>query len=209
MKSEVIDRRRTLFFSIYSTFKKIESNEKPKRKDLYAALKDLDEEKAEWIQFKETTSDELWVRIVDRYALLVRSAVNRVRLSIPVGVGRGDLIDFAFNGLFEAIEDFDPALGDKFTPYAMPKISASIRRQIRNLNWLPMSVRKQFKKIERLRKKYSGSRESEIERITISCGIPYDRVKVIERISSDQEIRKELKRSLRDILIVRGSPLQK
>jgi RNA polymerase sigma factor for flagellar operon FliA len=60
-----------------------------------------------------------------------------------------DLISYGLGGLISAIERFDPTREIKFETYAITRIRGAIIDELRNLDWVPRSVRARAREIER------------------------------------------------------------
>ena len=52
-------------------------------------------------------------------------------------------------GLIDAIERFDPQRGVKFETFATPRIRGAIYDGLRQLDWVPRSVRSRAREVER------------------------------------------------------------
>jgi RNA polymerase sigma-B factor len=70
--------------------------------------------------------------LVERYANIVRSCVARYRDSPE---SAEDLSQVGYVGLMKAINNFDPAVGDKLAAYAQPCVSGEIKRHFRDKRW--------------------------------------------------------------------------
>lgn len=79
---------------------------------------------------------------------LVTFHVDRIAVNLPNNVDRDDLESFAFMGLFDALNKFEPERELKFDTYASFRIRGSIIDGLRQEDWLPRSLREKTKKIE-------------------------------------------------------------
>ena len=70
--------------------------------------------------------------LVDRYQKLVRSCVRRY-LDSPEPAE--DLMQVGYVGLLKAINNFDPAFGNRLSAYAAPCISGEVKRHFRDKRW--------------------------------------------------------------------------
>jgi RNA polymerase sigma factor for flagellar operon FliA len=68
---------------------------------------------------------------------------------LPGHVEEADLISYGLGGLISAIERFDLARAVKFETYAITRIRGAIIDELRNLDWVPRSVRARAREIER------------------------------------------------------------
>ncbi|MCX7984355.1 MAG: FliA/WhiG family RNA polymerase sigma factor [Bacteroidetes bacterium] len=60
-----------------------------------------------------------------------------------------DLMQLGMLGLMDAVKRFDPSRGVQFQTYALNRIRGTIQDELRKLDWVPRSVRKQTKKMEK------------------------------------------------------------
>ncbi len=100
-------------------------------------------------RYAETRSPELRGELVGRFIPLARSlALRYERGAEPLE----DLLQVAALGLVKAIDGFDPSLGKRFGPYAVPTILGELRRHFRDHVWnlrLPRGLQELAMKIER------------------------------------------------------------
>ena len=114
------------------------------------------------IEFKAVDADELWRRfkedgderaceqLVVVYSPLVKYLAGRVGAKLPSHVGSADLISYGLVGLIQAIERFDLSRGLKFRIFAASRIREAIIDELRNLDWVPRSVRTKARELERV-----------------------------------------------------------
>lgn len=106
----------------------------------------LEQAWAEWIESRTPTSRE-W--LVVHYASLVKFVAGRVASGLPRHVEVADLVSAGVFGLMGALDRFDPGNGAKFETYAVPRIRGAILDGLRQLDWVPRTVRSRAKSIER------------------------------------------------------------
>jgi len=94
-------------------------------------------------------SEEERETMVRQYAPLVKYIASRISMRVPPNVSLDDLISCGTMGLLDAISKFDPAKNVKFKTYAEVRIRGSILDGLRNLDWIPRSVRKKIQEMER------------------------------------------------------------
>ncbi|MBI2881383.1 MAG: FliA/WhiG family RNA polymerase sigma factor [Candidatus Tectomicrobia bacterium] len=92
-------------------------------------------------------------RFIEEFAPRVRYIASRIASRLPSHVDLGDLISCGVIGLIDAIEKFDPSKNVKFETYAEFRIRGAILDELRNLDWVPRSVRQ---KAAQLEKAYEG-----------------------------------------------------
>ena len=72
---------------------------------------------------------------------LVRYIAGRLAIGLPNSVEMDDLVHSGVVGLIEAMDHFDPSRGIKFETYAYHRIRGAVMDMLRELDWLPRSVR--------------------------------------------------------------------
>ncbi len=109
----------------------------------------MDKETIEyWRAWKEEKDEEAGNRLVSLYRPLVDFAVQRYAAALPSSVQRDDLNSFAYQGLLDALEKFEPERDLKFETYAGWRIKGAIIDGLRQNDWVPRSVRDKARKIE-------------------------------------------------------------
>jgi RNA polymerase sigma factor for flagellar operon FliA len=109
----------------------------------------MDELAALWAEFKETASPQARERLILHYAPLVKYVASRVATGLPASVEQADLVSYGMFGLIDALEKFEPARGNKFETYAIPRIKGAIIDELRAMDWVPRSVRFKAREIEK------------------------------------------------------------
>jgi RNA polymerase sigma factor for flagellar operon FliA len=75
------------------------------------------------------------------HADLVRSIAYRVGQRLPAHVDRGDLVGVGMIGLLEAATRYRPSTGVPFEAFARRRVHGAIMDSLRDLDWVPRSVR--------------------------------------------------------------------
>src|SRR4029079_3222110 len=101
-----------------------------------------------WRRFKEETSQDARDQLILQFAPLVKYVASRVATGLPATVEQADLVSYGMFGLIDALEKFDPARGNKFETYAIPRIKGAIIDELRAMDWVPRSVRFKAREIE-------------------------------------------------------------
>jgi len=109
----------------------------------------MDELAALWAEFKGTASPQARERLILHYAPLVKYVASRVATGLPASVEQADLVSYGMFGLIDALEKFEPARGNKFETYAIPRIKGAIIDELRSMDWVPRSVRFKARQIEK------------------------------------------------------------
>ena len=103
----------------------------------------------QWEKWLKLGSSSARDHLIVAYAPLVKFVAGRVGSGLPASVDPGDLVSSGVLGLIDAIERFDPQFGVKFETFATPRIRGAIYDGLRELDWVPRSVRTHAKDIER------------------------------------------------------------
>ena len=114
--------------------------------------------KEEWLEMDE---DELWTLyiktkephirdvLIEKYSPLVKYVAGKIAMNMPREVEYDDLVGWGVFGLFDAIDKFLPERDVKFKTYAVLRIQGAIYDALRADDWVPRSVRKKAKEVER------------------------------------------------------------
>lgn len=102
-----------------------------------------------WAEFKASASPAARERLILHYAPLVKYVASRVATGLPASVEQADLVSYGMFGLIDALEKFEPARGNKFETYAIPRIKGAIIDELRAMDWVPRSVRFKAREIEK------------------------------------------------------------
>jgi RNA polymerase sigma factor FliA len=87
-------------------------------------------------------------KIITENASLVRFIAERIAIRLPPHISKEELISAGTMGLFDALNDYDLSQGTKFKTYATYRIKGAILDELRRLDWVPRSIRRDIKKIE-------------------------------------------------------------
>ena len=114
--------------------------------------------------------------LIRTYVPLVKFVAHRISARLPSHVELDDLIHSGILGLMDAIEKFEPARGIKFKTYAELRIKGAILDGLRDLDWVPRSLRRKKKDIENayhLLEQQMG-RAATDEEVAAHLGIPLE-----------------------------------
>lgn len=81
---------------------------------------------------------------------------ERERTRLPAEVDADDLRQAATIALMDAIERFDPALGNKFETFCGLRLRGGIVDSLRRLDWVPRLVRVRSARVERARQRFGA-----------------------------------------------------
>jgi RNA polymerase sigma factor for flagellar operon FliA len=99
-----------------------------------------------WLNRRNAASRD---HLIVHYSPLVKFVAGRVGAGLPNSVDPGDLVSSGVFGLIDAIDRFDPARAVKFETFAAPRIRGAIYDGLRQLDWVPRSVRSRAREVER------------------------------------------------------------
>ncbi len=101
-----------------------------------------------WIDYKETGNEKIREHFVLKYAPLVKHIAGKISYKIKGAAEFDDLLGYGAIGLLDAISKYDPYKKIKFNTYAMTRIRGAIYDELRNLDWIPRTIRQKAKKLE-------------------------------------------------------------
>ncbi|MFA7567420.1 MAG: RNA polymerase sigma factor WhiG [Alkalispirochaeta sp.] len=101
-----------------------------------------------WRLYRKTKEEAVRNRFVKQYLPLVKYVAGKLAVGMPQSVEFDDLVSYGVIGLFDAIEKFDPGKHVKFKTYAVTRIRGSIFDQLRQLDWVPRSIRQKARELE-------------------------------------------------------------
>jgi RNA polymerase sigma factor for flagellar operon FliA len=101
-----------------------------------------------WQQYQDSRDHRIRDRLVEQYAPLVKYVAGKVAANLPSSVEYDDLVGYGVFGLFDAIDKFDPEKHVKFKTYAVTRIRGAMYDHLREMDWVPRSVRQKAKEIE-------------------------------------------------------------
>ena len=103
-----------------------------------------------WKNYIETKSPAIKEQIINEYAYLIKYVAGRLSMYFGTNVEFDDLVGYGAFGLIDAIDKFDINKGVKFETYASLRIRGSIIDSIRDLDWVPRSLRQKNKELEKV-----------------------------------------------------------
>jgi RNA polymerase sigma factor for flagellar operon FliA len=87
-------------------------------------------------------------RLICEYAPLVRVIAGRLGARLPSHVSQDDLLGAGILGLLDAVDKFDSDKGVEFKSYAEYRIRGAMLDELRSMDWVPRSVRKNAKRLQ-------------------------------------------------------------
>jgi RNA polymerase sigma factor for flagellar operon FliA len=105
-------------------------------------------EEERWQEYRKTRNPALREAFIKQYAPLVKYVAGKVAMGMPSNVEFDDLVGFGVFGLIDAIDKYDPEKNVKFKTYAVTRIRGAIFDELRQIDWVPRSVRQKTREIE-------------------------------------------------------------
>lgn len=102
-----------------------------------------------WIQYDVSRDPSLKMMLMEYYVHLVKLVAGRLGIYLNPYIETDDLVGYGILGLIDAIDKFDLTKDVKFETYASLRIRGSILDAIRKLDWVPRTLRKKQKDIDR------------------------------------------------------------
>jgi RNA polymerase sigma factor for flagellar operon FliA len=102
-----------------------------------------------WDNYIKTRDTKLREELIIKYLYLVKFVAGRLYTNYGNNVEYDDLVSYGVFGLIDAIEKYDTARGVKFDTYAQLRIKGAIIDYLREIDWLPRSVRQKAKELEK------------------------------------------------------------
>lgn len=108
------------------------------------------DEQTLWVEYKRAHEPKLREYFIKKYAPLVKYVAGKVAVGMPHNVEFDDLVSYGTFGLLDAIEKYDPSKEVKFKTYAMTRVRGGIFDELRNVDWIPRSIRQKAKQVEKI-----------------------------------------------------------
>lgn len=103
-----------------------------------------------WENYIKTKDLNLREELIIHYLYLVKYVAGRLFSSYGNNVEYDDLVSYGVFGLMDAIDKYDLDRGVKFDTYAQLRIRGAIIDHLREIDWLPRSVRQKVKELEKI-----------------------------------------------------------
>ena len=86
--------------------------------------------------------------LILKYAPIVKYIADRMVIRLPSNISKQELTSAGIVGLLDALDRFDSEVGVKFQTYAEHRIRGAMLDELRKMDWIPRSVRKDIHMIE-------------------------------------------------------------
>lgn len=164
-----------------------------------------------WIKYKtlkdETIKSELKKELILKYINLVKIISGRLYNYYGSNIEYDDLVSYGIIGLIDAIEKYDYSKNIKFETYASVRVRGAIIDEIRNLDWIPRSIRQKSKLMKEVYSKLENQlgREPDIDEVARELGKSQEEIlKLLEEtnvyniVSLEEELNDNLKIQIED-----------
>ena len=102
-----------------------------------------------WEQYGKTKDPKIREELIVHFLYLVKYVAGRLFASYGSHVEFDDLASYGVFGLIDAIDKYDVTRNVKFETYAQLRIRGAVIDHLREIDWLPRSVRQKAKELER------------------------------------------------------------
>jgi len=102
-----------------------------------------------WERYARARSTRARDQLLLDYLPLVRRVALRLIATLPRSVRLDDLISAGVVGLLSSVDSFNPKLGNKFETFAVNRIRGAMVDSLREMDWVPRSVRQKARRLER------------------------------------------------------------
>lgn len=100
-----------------------------------------------WKAYKERADQEARESLILDYIELVKYVAGQMAMGMPAEIQPSDLETYGIFGLMDALDKFDVSRRIKFETYAVMRIRGAILDGVRNMDWVPASVRRRSRQI--------------------------------------------------------------
>ncbi|MDR1577228.1 MAG: FliA/WhiG family RNA polymerase sigma factor [Deltaproteobacteria bacterium] len=95
-------------------------------------------------------STEERARKVEEYSPLIHYIADRLASRLPSHISKEELISSGVMGLIDAIDKFDESRNIQFKTYAEFRIKGAMIDDLRNMDWVPRTIRRKSTELEKL-----------------------------------------------------------
>ncbi len=111
-----------------------------------------------WEKYLTTRDVEARHMLILQHLPLVRHLAGRVAVKLPAFIQQEDLEGYGVIGLMEALEKYDPAMGNSFDSYAYHRIRGAMLDEVRRQNWLPRTAWQKYQLLKTTKERLEGER---------------------------------------------------
>ena len=115
-------------------------------------------------------------KLIEQYAKLAKLVASKIASRLPSSVELDDLVSAGVIGLIDAIDKYDAEKSKNFKKYAEIRIRGAILDELRSMDWVSRTVRRQSAKLDgtqrRLRRELG--RDATDEEVAAELGVDLD-----------------------------------
>lgn len=100
-----------------------------------------------WKAYKDA-STESQHQFIEQYLPLVKTVVDRIRITLPPGVDVDDLQSVGLTGLVAAVRKYDPARSTTFVAFATLHIRGAVMDELRRMDYMSRGARDKAKELK-------------------------------------------------------------
>lgn len=129
-----------------------------------------------WEKFITTRDKEARQKLIIHHLPLVKHLAGRVAVKLHALIQREDLESYGVIGLMEALDKYDPAMGNNFDSYAYHRIRGAMLDEVRRQNWLPRTAWQKLQLLKRTRERLEAELGQAVsdEVLAREMGIPVE-----------------------------------
>lgn len=101
------------------------------------------------LEYQESQTSAAKEKLLMEHLPLVKYIAGHMAIGLPSSVEVDDLIGAGVVGLIEAVNNFDPSRGVKLETFASVRIRGAIVDELRKMDWMPRSIRKNSRRIKK------------------------------------------------------------
>ncbi|MEW6697249.1 MAG: sigma-70 family RNA polymerase sigma factor [Bacillota bacterium] len=106
-----------------------------------------------WEKYITARDMEAKQQLILHHLPLVKYLAGRVAVKLPAFIQREDLEGYGVIGLMEALDKYDPGMGNSFDSYAYHRIRGAMLDEVRRQNWLPRTAWQKFQQLKNTRER--------------------------------------------------------
>ncbi len=134
-------------------------------------------------------------KLIMSYLPLVKKIVSKIAINLPDHIEKEDLINAGIVGLIQAIDRFDPEMGNTLATFASYRIKGSIIEELRELDILSRGDRKKVRELKQVKAYLEQNKSRQIEDYELAIELKITTIELnnirsmsdISFISVDQE----------------------
>ena len=128
-------------------------------------------------------------KMICEHASLVKYLAERFAFKLPNHISTEELISAGTIGLFNALDNFDSRKGIKFKTYAAYRIKGAMLDELRRLDWVPRSIRKDIQCIERAMATFRARENREPDDMEVAEELGVDVQRYYQMLRKTQGVR--------------------